>query len=240
MTKNKLAIIIPARIDSLRLPRKIIANIGGLPMVIRVAKQAMMANIGDVFIACCGQEIFDVAQDHGIKAIITDPNLQSGTDRVHAAWIQIREPYEYIINLQGDMPFIDPETIVATYKILQNSSSEITTAAAIINEPSKINEPSIVKAILTEKNRALYFTRATAPFGSEELYEHIGIYGYKPHILDKFVKALPTKLEKAERLEQLRALEHDIRIDVAIVDKAPLAVDIPQDLDKAIGMAKNV
>ena len=233
MSQSKLAIIIPARIDSVRLPRKILADIGGLPMVIRVAKQAMIANIGDVLIACCGQEIFDVSQYHGIKAIITDPALKSGTDRVYEAYSRLGQSYEYIINLQGDMPFIEPDIIHSTYDLLQRKTSEITTAAAKITDKSKVNAPSIVKAVITETNRALYFTRAAAPFGSDELYEHIGIYGYKSHILDKFVNLPSSKLEKAESLEQLRALEHGIRIDVAIVDNAPLAIDIPEDLEKA-------
>jgi 3-deoxy-manno-octulosonate cytidylyltransferase (CMP-KDO synthetase) len=230
---KKTVIIIPARLDSIRLPEKIIADIGGLPMVIRVARQALLAAIGDIFIACCSNKLAEIVGKYGFKTIITDPELKSGTDRVYAALKQISSMHEYIINLQGDMPFIDPEVIHATYKMLLRDEAEMTTAAALISDSNKINQSSVVKAILTEDNRALYFTRAPAPFGSQELYEHIGIYGYKPHILEKFVQASPTKLEYAERLEQLRALENGIRIEVALVNSAPIAVDTADDLAKA-------
>jgi len=234
------AIIIPARLAAVRLPNKPLAEIGGIPMVIRVANQAKLSNAGDVFIACCGDEIFNVAKAHGFRAIKTDPNLASGTDRVYEAFKNIGKNYNYIINLQGDLPLIDPEIIFATATLLSKAHVEISTAVCEITEEYKITDQNIVKAILTQNNQALYFTRATAPSGPGKLYEHIGIYGYTIDSLKKFVSAKQTELEKRERLEQLRALENDIKIHVAIVESAPISVDIPDDLERVRAFFKKL
>ena len=236
---SNTAIIIPARLASIRLPNKPLADIGSTPMIIRVAQQARLANAGDVFIACCSNKIADVAKNYGFKAIKTNPALPSGTDRVYAAFQTLPlQKYSYIINLQGDLPLINPQIIIDTKKLLIQPHVEIATAACEINEISKVNDPNIVKAILTKNNQALYFTRATAPFGPGKLYEHIGIYGYKYDALTKFVQASQTDLEKRERLEQLRALENNLKINVTIVDNAPISVDTLEDLERTRSLAK--
>ncbi|WHQ46879.1 MAG: 3-deoxy-manno-octulosonate cytidylyltransferase [Candidatus Midichloria sp.] len=230
---SNTAIIIPARLAAVRLPNKPLANIGDVPIVIRVANQAKSSNAGDVFIAACEDAVYNIAKKYNFEAIKTEPTLASGTDRVYAAFKDISRNYKYIINLQGDLPLIDPQIISATKDLLAQQDIEIATAAVEITEHNKENDPNIVKAILTQSNQALYFTRATAPFGPGKLYEHIGIYGYTPESLEKFVKAPQTLLEKRERLEQLRALEHGIKIHVTIVDSAPISVDTPENLERA-------
>ncbi|MDJ1305088.1 MAG: 3-deoxy-manno-octulosonate cytidylyltransferase [Candidatus Midichloria sp.] len=230
---SNTAIIIPVRLAALRLPNKPLADIGGLPMVIRVANQARASNAGDVFIAACGDDICNIGKNHDFEAIKTAPDLASGTDRVYAAFKELSRNYDYIINLQGDLPLIDPQIISATRELLTQKDIEMVTAAVPITESNKKNDPNVVKAILTQNNQALYFTRVTAPFGPGKLYEHIGIYGYTPDSLEKFVKAQQTELEKRERLEQLRALEHGIKIHVTIVNSAPISVDTLEDLERA-------
>ena len=235
------AIIIPARLAATRLPNKPLADIESIPMIIRVAQQARLSNAGDVFIACCGNEIANIAEHYGFRAIKTDPALPSGTDRVYAALQTLSsQKYDLIINLQGDLPLIDPQIIVATKNLLTQPYVEIATAACEIKEINKINDPNIVKTILTNNNQALYFTRTIALSGLGKPYEHIGIYGYKFKALEKFVQATQTDLEKREKLEQLRALEHNIKINVTIVDSAPISVDTYNDLERVRLLTKQL
>lgn len=227
---EKTIIIIPARMGSTRLPNKPLADIGGKPMVVRVMEQALKANVGEVIVACAEQEIKTAVEKAGGTAILTPPDLPSGTDRIyHAAR---RTPHDVIINLQGDMPLIDPKLIQKVLEPLNNPAVDIATLVTQVNNAADKNNPNKVKAILSQNGRALYFTRAAAPHGDDQFYYHIGIYAYRRAALEKFVKLPPSPLELREKLEQLRALEAGMYIAAAIVDAEPLGVDTPEDLEK--------
>ncbi len=234
----KSLIMIPSRLASTRLPHKALADIAGKPMIIHVMQQAQKANIGDVIVACDGEEIKKLVESYGGKALITDPNLPSGTDRIYAALQQIEnhQSYEAIINVQGDLPLVKPSLICDLYQALCESHSDITTPIAEIHTPEEISSDAVVKVAvsLDENNRgtALYFSRQTIPWGDGPLYHHIGIYAYKRDSLKKFVNLPPSPLEKREKLEQLRALENGMRITTLCVDEAPWGVDRPEDLEK--------
>jgi 3-deoxy-manno-octulosonate cytidylyltransferase (CMP-KDO synthetase) len=241
MNTVKTVIIIPARLASTRLPNKPLADIAGKTMIERVYIQATKANIGEVYIACDGEEIADKVNKFGGKAIITDPDLPSGTDRIFSALQQIKNHQEFdvIVNLQGDLPAIDPEVIKAAADALVESDADIATVASIIKEDSEIKNPHVVKiAIAFDENknlgRALYFSRSPIPYSAGEYYHHIGIYAYKKYALEKFVALTQGKLEKRESLEQLRALENEMKIAVKIVDSHPFSVDTTDDLARII------
>ncbi len=229
-------IVIPARMAAIRLPNKPLAIIGGKPMVIRVAEQAKKAGIGRVLIACDGPEIYGVAKDYGYDAVITSPDLTSGTDRVFASLGDLVSSFNCIINLQGDMPLIDPEVIIKTHECFRNHAyCDIVTAVAKIHQESDFHNPSVVKAIVAEPSgRALYFTRSPCPSGGiENGYKHIGIYAYRPKSLRRFVSLPPSPLEKSEKLEQLRAMEDGMSIVTAVVRHYPISVDTADDLELA-------
>lgn len=231
--------IIPARLASQRLPEKPLADIAGLPMIVRVLKQAEKANIGPVVVACCSNEIKKIVEDHGGKAILTDPALPSGTDRVYAA-LQAFDPncqYQHVINLQGDLPLVSPEHLKMMVKHMESSPYQIMTIAAPIHDKSEITNSNVVKIAMQEseqgsKTRAYFFSRSAIPSEAKTFYHHIGIYGFDRKALERFVSLPPSYLEKTERLEQLRALEDGMTIDVVIVDTPPQSVDTPEDLDK--------
>ena len=204
-------------------------------MVVLVAEQAKRANIGDVFIACCGKEIAHVIKDYGFRYIITDPLLQSGTDRVFHA-IKLLEKnnnnqYDFIINVQGDMPFIKPDIIKKTlYALQMDNTGDIATPITNIFNDEEMQDPNVVKAIVSDANKhALYFTRS--PVISS--YKHLGVYAYRKNSLQKFVDLPPSILEKAERLEQLRALENGMKIITTLVADDTISVDTEKDLDRA-------
>jgi 3-deoxy-manno-octulosonate cytidylyltransferase (CMP-KDO synthetase) len=233
-------LLIPARMASTRLPGKPLADIAGVPMIVRVWRQAMAAGLGPVVVAAGETEIVDVVQAHGGQAVLTDPELPSGSDRVWAA-LQMFDPkgaHDVVVNLQGDLPALDPEQLKTVVAALKRSRAEIATLAAPIdNEADKAN-PAVVKAVVAwdageRLGRALYFTRSTAPSGGGTLYHHIGLYAYAREALESFVALPPSPLEKCEKLEQLRALEAGMSIAVAHVDEAPLSVDTPADLERA-------
>ncbi len=227
---QKILTIIPARLASTRLPNKPLAKIHGKSMIQRVYEQAKKANLGEVFIACDGEEIANEAKKIGAKFVITDPNLPSGTDRIYAAWREIGGDFEVIVNLQGDLPNIDPRVIEAAAKTALHKDCDIATVASVIKNIQEIANPNVVKIARAESGRALYFSRHPIPHGEGDHYHHIGIYAYKKSALEKFVKLAPSKLEKRESLEQLRALENDMRIFVEIVEAHPLSVDTAEDL----------
>ena len=244
--KNKVLIIIPARLASTRLPGKPLADIFGKTMIERVYLQAVKADMGQVYVACDGAEIAEVINKSGGKAIITDPALPSGTDRIYAALkqVDVRDEFDIVVNLQGDLPAIDPEVIKAAVNALINSNSDIATVASVIKNKSEITNPNVVKIAIAfdnafdnafgddnKKGQALYFSRSAIPYGSSEYYHHIGIYAYKKSALMKFVSLKPSGLEKIESLEQLRALENNIKITVQIVNSHPLSVDTKEDLE---------
>ncbi len=237
---NKVALIIPARLGSIRLPNKPIALIHGIPMVCWVAKQAVSADIGDVYIGCCSDKLAKIVQTYGYTTIITDPNLPSGTDRVYAASVfldkKIGKQYDVIVNVQGDMPFVNPDIIrQVVISINNNSIADIVTPVVAMSAKDNVNDPNIVKAVIAEEtNYALYFTRAAAPFDWKEectRYKHLGIYAFKYDSLKRFVSLSPSKLELSERLEQLRALENGMKILVTIVKEDVIAVDTQEDLE---------
>ena len=228
-------ILIPARMASTRLPDKPLALIAGLPMIVQVWKRAVAAKAGEVVVACDGEAIAEVIRRAGGQAVITDPNLPSGSDRIHQA-LQTLDPkkkYDAIVNVQGDMPTLDPSLIKKALALLENPDVDIGTLAAPITDEREKNDPAIVKVAIGGGGKALYFSRATIPTGQGPLYHHIGLYAYKRDSLEKFVSLPPSPLEKREKLEQLRALEAGMRIDIAIVDTAPLGVDTPETLEKA-------
>ncbi|MDP2118892.1 MAG: 3-deoxy-manno-octulosonate cytidylyltransferase [Hoeflea sp.] len=237
--QEPMLVIIPARMASTRLPGKPLADIGGVPMVVRVARQAVLAGIGRVAVATDSREIAEAVEAAGLEAVMTRDDHQSGSDRVFEAARKM-DPHgraEIILNVQGDIPAIEPETIRRAALPLLSCPADLATLAVEIAEEAEKTNPNIVKVIGTPIGdrllRALYFTRATAPYGEGPLYHHIGLYAWRRPALERFVSLEPSTLERRESLEQLRALENGMRIDVAIVDSVPLGVDTPADLERA-------
>ncbi|MBU6338752.1 MAG: 3-deoxy-manno-octulosonate cytidylyltransferase [Rickettsiales bacterium] len=285
----KFLTIIPVRLASTRLPNKPLADILGKSMIARVYEQAIKANLGKVVIACDGEEIAAEVKKFGGEYVITDPNLPSGTDRIYAAYEQLADKnFDAIINLQGDLPNIDPNVIRAAAESSLEEGCDFATVASKIKNKAEITNPNVVKIAIsfenfTEKNlgRALYFSRCPIPYYKDlgtflksrcdeldtlicenrsaayndireqrkrsksdvdshhsrdfeqvpDYFHHIGIYAYKKEALEKFVRLKPSTLEKRESLEQLRALENNMKIFVKIVDAHPLSVDTKEDLE---------
>lgn len=233
-------VLIPARLESTRLPDKPLADIHGRPMIVHVLDRAREADIGPVLIAAAQKEIVAAVRDAGGDAVLTDPAHPSGSDRIFEA-LTIFDPdgkHDAVVNVQGDLPTIDPNSVRAAFNILTDPSVDIATIAAEISNPEERTNPNVVKAVFALKpidsvGRALYFTRATAPTGDGPLYHHIGLYAYRRAALEHFVGLPPGILEQREKLEQLRALEAGMRIDIALVDTVPLGVDTPADLTRA-------
>lgn len=232
-------ILIPARMASTRLPGKPLADICGAPMIVQVWRRAMEANAGRVAVAAAEREIVDAVVQAGGEAVLTDPNHPSGSDRIYEALTRLdaNRSHDIVVNVQGDLPTLDPALVRAVVDALRNTGSDMSTLATEIREPSERVNPNVVKAVVAldaaREGRALYFTRATAPSGDGPLYHHIGIYAYRREALERFVKMPPSALEKREKLEQLRALENGMTIAVRIVDTMPLGVDTPEDLERA-------
>jgi 3-deoxy-manno-octulosonate cytidylyltransferase (CMP-KDO synthetase) len=240
-------VMIPARMASTRLPNKPLADIHGLPMIVHVLKRAEEAKLGRVVVACAEKEIRLAVEKAGGEAVLTDPALPSGSDRILAALktVDTRGRHDAIINVQGDLPTLDPTLIKTAFRLLENPETDIGTLGCIILKESEKTNPNVVKAIAEidfykgeTQGRALYFSRTTAPSGDGPLLHHIGLYTYKREALERFVASPPSALEKRERLEQLRALSLGMRIDIAVVDTVPLGVDTPEDLEVARAMLK--
>ncbi len=236
---DRTLVLIPARMASTRLPGKPLADIAGLPMIVQVAKRAQEAEAGRIIVAVDDQAVYDAVAAAGFEVVMTRQDHQSGSDRIFEA-VQKADPHsemDFIINVQGDLPTIEPEAVRASLRPLENPSTDIATLTVEITDEHEKTNPSVVKVVgspLSETRlRALYFTRTTAPYGNGPLYHHIGLYAYRRAALEKFVSLGPSVLEKRESLEQLRALEAGMRIDVEIVDSVPLGVDTPADLEKA-------
>lgn len=224
---------------STRLPGKPLADIAGRPMIVHVADRARQSGLGRVVVATDSPEVADAARAHGHEAVMTDTKHQSGSDRVYEA-LQTLDPegkIESIINLQGDLPTIDPAVIQAALAPLDDPAVDIGTLGVEIVDEEEKTTPSVVKIVgspvSATRLRALYFTRATAPWGEGPLYHHVGIYAWRRAALERFVSLGQSVLEKRESLEQLRALEAGMRIDAEIVNSVPLGVDTPQDLERA-------
>ena len=236
---SRTLIVIPARMAATRLPGKPLADIHGEPMIVHVWRRAMAAETGRVLVATDSEDIKRAVETAGGEAILTAENHPSGSDRVHEA-VNAVDPdgeIEFVVNLQGDLPTLEPRLVLDCLKPLEVKGPDIATLGAVIVDKAEHTAPSVVKIVGTPiaggRLRALYFTRATAPHGDGPLYHHIGIYAYRRKALEQFVSLPPSALEKREKLEQLRALEAGMRIDVAIVDTVPLGVDTPQDLERA-------
>lgn len=236
---DRIIVLIPARMASTRLPGKPLADISGLPMIVQVAKRAEEAGVGRVIVAVDDPRVFDAVSEAGFCAVMTAESHQSGSDRIYEA-LTLADPEgkaEIVINVQGDLPTIEPEAIRAALRPLEDPAVDIATLTTPITVEAEKTNPNVVKivgsALSETRLHALYFTRATAPYGEGPLYHHIGLYAYRRAALQKFVSLGPSTLEMRERLEQLRALEAGMRIDAEIVDGVPLGVDTPEDLEKA-------
>lgn len=226
-------ILIPSRLAATRLPNKPLADIHGLPMIVHVYKRAVEAGIAPVWVAAGDAEIAAAIKAAGGDAVLTDPNLPSGSDRIWAALGQLPDGknFDVIVNLQGDLPGIEAETLRAILKMMENPAVDIGTAAAPIADLAEAEKPNIVKIAMAGQ-RALYFSRSPIPHGGP-YWHHIGIYAYRRTALEKFIALPPSPLEKTEKLEQLRALEAGMRMDVALVKTVPIAIDTPEDLENA-------
>ncbi|PJG51901.1 3-deoxy-manno-octulosonate cytidylyltransferase [Bradyrhizobium forestalis] len=239
MTDPRILVLIPARMAATRLPGKPLADIAGLPMIVHVLRRAEAAAIGRVAVATDTDEIASVVTAHGGEAVMTRSDHPSGSDRIHEA-MQKLDPEgkaEIVINLQGDFPTITPQTIREVLPPFDDPAVDIVTLASQIHTEEEDLAPSVVKAIGSpigpKRLRALYFTRATAPYGNGPRYHHIGLYAYRRAALERFVSLPPSPLERQESLEQLRAVEAGMRIDIMIVDSVPRGVDTPPDLETA-------
>jgi 3-deoxy-manno-octulosonate cytidylyltransferase (CMP-KDO synthetase) len=225
---------------STRLPGKPLADIAGKPMIVHVAERAVASGLGRVVVATDSTEIKEAVEAHGLEAVMTRGDHESGSDRIYEA-LQLIDPnkeFDAVINVQGDLPTIDPALIKTALQPLIEGPADIATLGVEISDIQEKTNPNVVKIVgspLAESNklRALYFTRATAPYGDGPLYHHIGLYAYRREALEKFVALGQSVLEIREKLEQLRALEAGMRIDVEVVQSFPLGVDTPEDLEKA-------
>ena len=232
-------VVIPARMASARLPGKPLAEIAGEPMIVHVWRRASEARIGPVVVATDSRDIAGAVERAGGRAVLTRADHASGSDRIHEAvgLVDAQGRFDRVVNVQGDLPTLDPAAIRASVAPLDDPEVEIATLAAEIRRDEERTNPNVVKVIGTEvapgRLRALYFTRATAPYGEGPLHHHIGLYAYRRSALARFVSLPPSRLERRERLEQLRALEAGMRIDVRLVDTVPLGVDTPEDLERA-------
>lgn len=238
---SRTIVLIPARLASTRLPEKPLARIAGEPMIVHVWRRAVEAGVGPVVVACAEEAIAEVVRAAGGEAVLTDPALPSGTDRIFAA-LRALDPgrrFERVVNLQGDLPTLDPSALRHVLEPLDALGSEMATLANATEDPHEIADPNVVKAVIAfdparpQLGRALYFTRASAPWGEGPVWHHIGIYAFRRDVLERFAGLPPSPLERRERLEQLRALENGIGIGVRLVGVVPFGVDTPADLEKA-------
>lgn len=236
---SDVAIIIPSRLGSVRLSNKPLQNIGNLSMILHVLKQVKLTGLENIFVATDSELIAETVTNYGGQFILTKPECASGTDRVYEAFQEIphNQNIKYVLNVQGDMPFVEPESILAVIENLKNSDYDIITPVAEVDLETA-DSASNVKAIIDNRNKALYFSRSLIPHGASKFLYHIGIYGFRKDALNKFVKLPPSLLELSEKLEQLRALQNDMSIGVCHVTNIPISVDTQEDLDKAIAFYK--
>jgi 3-deoxy-manno-octulosonate cytidylyltransferase (CMP-KDO synthetase) len=232
-------VVIPSRLAATRLPDKPLADIAGEPMIVHVWRRAVEADIGPVVVACDAPAIADAVARAGGRAVMTRPDHPSGSDRVHeaAGAVDPDGRHAVIVNVQGDLPTIAPAAIRACFAPLADPSVDVATLAVEIVHDEERTNPNVVKVVGSpigpDRLRALYFTRATAPWGEGPHYHHVGLYAFRRAALSRMVALPPSTLERREKLEQLRLLEAGMRIDVALVDDVPLGVDTPADLERA-------
>lgn len=239
-TRLNPIVVVPARMASTRLPGKPLADIHGAPMIVHVWRRATEADVGPVVVACAEPEIAAAVEKAGGRAVLTRPDHPSGSDRIFEALERVDPEgrYDAVVNLQGDLPTLDPALVRAALEPLRDGGVDIATLVAEIKVEEEKADPNVVKAAIglapgQRTGRALYFSRSTVPWGEGPLFHHIGLYAYRRDALERFVALDPGILERRERLEQLRALEHGMRIDAALVDTVPLGVDTPADLERA-------
>lgn len=233
-------LMIPARMASTRLPGKPLANIAGVPMIVRVWARAAAAGLGPVVVAASEPEVAAAVERAGGTAVMTDPALPSGSDRIWAA-LKVIDPegrHDVVVNLQGDLPALDPAELRLVVDLLEKTGADIATLAAPIDNEADRTNTSVVKAVAAwnpeeTQGRALYFTRAAAPAGDGILWHHVGLYAFRRAALERFISLPPSRLERREKLEQLRAVEAGMSIAIARVDSPPLSVDTPEDLARA-------
>jgi 3-deoxy-manno-octulosonate cytidylyltransferase (CMP-KDO synthetase) len=232
-------VIIPARMGAQRLPGKPLADIAGEPMIVHVWRRACAAGIGPVAVATDARAIAEAVTRAGGEAVMTRSDHASGSDRIFEA-AELLDPegrHDIVVNVQGDFPTIEPGAIAAAVAPLNDPSVDIATLAAEIIDEAERADPNVVKlvgsAVAPGRLRALYFTRATAPYGEGPLYHHVGLYAYRRRALRRFVALPPSPLERREKLEQLRALEAGMRIDAVLLDHVPFGVDTPESLERA-------
>jgi 3-deoxy-manno-octulosonate cytidylyltransferase (CMP-KDO synthetase) len=235
-------VLVPARMASTRLPGKPLADIHGEPMIVHVWRRAVEAGVGPVVVCADTPEVVAAVEKAGGRAVLTRPDHASGSDRIYEAICEFdpQGRHDVVVNVQGDLPTIEASAVRAALAPLEHPDVDIATLAALIRREEERTDPNVVKLVGTEigatRRRALYFTRATAPWGEGPLFHHIGLYAYRRAALERFVKMPPSPLELRERLEQLRALEDGMRIDAEIVETVPLGVDTPHDLERARAM----
>lgn len=232
-------ILIPARMAATRLPGKPLADIAGEPMIVHVWRRAVEAMIGPVVVATDTPAVLEAIEAVGGLAVLTRADHPTGSDRLAEA-LEIVDPqgnHDVVVNVQGDLPTIDPRVIALALVPLADRTVDIATLCAVITRAEERQDPNVVKlvghTVGENRLRALYFTRATAPWGEGPLHHHIGLYAYRRRALARFMKLPPGELETREKLEQLRALEAGMRIDAMVVDDLPLGVDTPADLERA-------
>jgi 3-deoxy-manno-octulosonate cytidylyltransferase (CMP-KDO synthetase) len=235
-------ILIPARLAAMRLPGKPLADIGGKPMIVHVWRRAVAAELGPVVVACGDREIADAVEAAGGRAVITDPQLPTGSDRIHAAIAHLDpdQTFDAVINVQGDLPLLDPAAVRVAFAGLGDPDTDIATLAALIEDETALADTSVNKVVAGFADpgtpaRALYFSKAVVPWGEGAHYEHIGLYAYRREALERFVGLPRGVLEQREHLEQLRALEAGMHISVSLIEAARLGVqvDTPADLERA-------
>jgi 3-deoxy-manno-octulosonate cytidylyltransferase (CMP-KDO synthetase) len=238
---SRTIVLIPARLGSTRLPDKPLAPIAGVPMIVQVWRRARAADVGPVVVACAEPTIAEAVRAAGGEAVLTDPGLPSGTDRIFAALRELDPGRRYgrVVNLQGDLPTLDPAAVRQVLEPLDELGADMATLANATEDERELRDPNVVKAVVSLDparpllGRALYFTRATAPSGPGPVWHHIGIYAFARAVLERFAALPPSPLERRERLEQLRALENGMSIGVRLVDAVPFGVDTPADLERA-------
>jgi 3-deoxy-manno-octulosonate cytidylyltransferase (CMP-KDO synthetase) len=240
-------VLIPARMAATRLPGKPLADICGVPMIVRVLRQAQAAGVGPVAVAAGDSAIVAAVEAAGGRAVLTDPDLPSGSDRIVAALAELDPEgrHDVVINLQGDIPFVRPEAVGAVARLLADQPAcDISTVMVAEADPAERVNPDIPKVVAAmapdgRSARALYFTRSVL-YGDAPVWLHHGIYGFRREALERFTAAPPSPLERRERLEQLRALELGMSIWAAVIDEAPISVDNPADLERARAYAQSL
>jgi 3-deoxy-manno-octulosonate cytidylyltransferase (CMP-KDO synthetase) len=239
--RSRAIVLIPARLAATRLPRKPLLAIAGLPMIVHVWRRAVEAGLGRVVVACAEAEIAEAVEGAGGEAVLTDPDLPSGTDRIHQALGRLdpERRHGLVVNVQGDLPVLDPAALRRVVEPIGLLGTDMATLASPTEDEAERANPNVVKAVVSLSpddptlGRALYFTRATAPSGPGPVLHHIGLYAYTRDALERLAALPPSPLERRERLEQLRALEHGMSIGVRLVDAVPFGVDTPEDLERA-------